>query len=76
MKDILIICLLFWTACKSKHNHSEHVHMDEKTEMATPDTMQTDTNHIHIYTCPMHAEVTGKDGDKCKICGMSLVHKM
>ena len=24
------------------------------------------------YACPMHPEVTGKDGDKCPKCGMDL----
>lgn len=24
------------------------------------------------YACPMHPEVTGKDGDKCSKCGMKL----
>lgn len=27
------------------------------------------------YTCPMHPEVTGKQGDKCPKCGMDLTHK-
>lgn len=28
----------------------------------------------HIYACPMHPEVTGKEGDKCPKCGMALEH--
>lgn len=28
-----------------------------------------------IYACPMHAEVTGKMGEKCSKCGMALVEK-
>ena len=28
----------------------------------------------HIYSCPMHPEVTGKEGDKCPKCGMPLEH--
>ncbi len=27
------------------------------------------------YSCPMHPEVTGKEGDKCPKCGMALTHK-
>lgn len=35
-------------------------------------------NHQHnhsdsIFTCPMHPEVTGKEGEKCSKCGMDLV---
>ena len=26
----------------------------------------------HEYACPMHPEITGKDGDKCSKCGMDL----
>ena len=28
----------------------------------------------HIYACPMHPEVTGKEGDTCPKCGMKLEH--
>lgn len=24
------------------------------------------------YACPMHPDITGKDGDKCSQCGMAL----
>lgn len=27
----------------------------------------------HTYACPMHPEVTGKEGDECPKCGMKLV---
>lgn len=27
------------------------------------------------YACPMHPEVTGKQGDKCPKCGMALTPK-
>lgn len=29
-----------------------------------------------IYICPMHPHISGKNGDKCPICGMTLVHKI
>jgi hypothetical protein len=32
-------------------------------------------HHEHIYACPMHPEVTGKEGDKCPKCGMTLEHQ-
>lgn len=28
----------------------------------------------HIYACPMHPEVVGKEGDECPKCGMKLEH--
>lgn len=30
--------------------------------------------HQHMYRCPMHPEVTGKEGDTCPKCGMKLEH--
>ncbi len=26
----------------------------------------------HTFSCPMHPEITGHDGDKCSECGMDL----
>lgn len=31
------------------------------------------THAVSTYACPMHLDVTGKEGDKCSICGMDLV---
>lgn len=28
----------------------------------------------HTYACPMHPDITGKEGDKCLKCGMKLEH--
>jgi len=30
--------------------------------------------HEHTYSCPMHPEVTGHEGEMCPKCGMALVH--
>lgn len=46
-----------------------------KKEESTIDTQgqtKADTTAVS-YACPMHPEVTGKDGDKCSKCGMKLV---
>lgn len=29
-------------------------------------------DHEHTYACPMHADVTGKEGETCPKCGMKL----
>ncbi|MBS1951662.1 MAG: hypothetical protein OJF59_001691 [Cytophagales bacterium] len=31
-----------------------------------------DHDHEMTYACPMHPEVTGKEGDTCSKCGMKL----
>ncbi len=32
-------------------------------------------NAVAVYTCPMHSEVVGVNGEKCPKCGMDLVKK-
>ncbi len=34
----------------------------------------TEEGHNHTFSCPMHPEVTGKEGDMCPKCGMKLEH--
>jgi hypothetical protein len=46
-----------------------------KKEESTRDSQgqtKSDTTAV-TYACPMHPEVTGKDGDQCSKCGMKLV---
>ena len=39
-------------------------------------TVKADTaKNVQVFACPMHPEITGKEGDKCSKCGMALVHK-
>ncbi|HEX6916151.1 MAG TPA: heavy metal-binding domain-containing protein [Chitinophagaceae bacterium] len=42
--------------------------------IATADAENSATAHTHSFTCPMHPEVTGKEGDTCPKCGMKLEH--
>ena len=47
------------------------------TKTVTTDSTKTEMTHEggdHIYACPMHPEVTGKEGDDCPKCGMKLEH--
>lgn len=44
------------------------------TEDKSAKTDTTADGHEHVYSCPMHPEVTGKEGDTCPKCGMKLVH--
>ncbi|MBC8153331.1 MAG: hypothetical protein H7Z72_10505 [Bacteroidetes bacterium] len=41
---------------------------------ATGTTDADEHNGEHTYACPMHPEVTGKEGDMCPKCGMKLEH--
>lgn len=57
----LSVCLLALSACSTlerKNNNDMTTHQH--------------TNKEGIFACPMHPEVTGKQGDKCTKCGMDL----
>lgn len=45
-----------------------------KTSNTDSTTVKTEENHEHLFACPMHPEVTGKEGDTCPKCGMKLEH--
>ena len=59
--------ITFLAAC---NNSSE-------SKTATADSTAAEMAHDgddHIFACPMHPEVTGKEGDTCPKCGMKLEH--
>jgi hypothetical protein len=47
---------------------------DTRKEAATAGTTTAGVEHQHTWACPMHPEVTGKEGDSCPKCGMKLEH--
>lgn len=63
----LFISSLLVTGCggKKEQTTEDHQHMDSDS------TKQHDEMAMG-YACPMHPEVTGKEGDKCTKCGMML----
>jgi len=60
-----VFASLLFSSCgnsgKEKTEASEHEHAEGET-----------AGHEHTYACPMHADVTGKEGDTCPKCGMKL----
>src|SRR5687768_15738019 len=54
------VAVLSITACDNKSPKDSHDKEQHEGE--------------HIFACPMHPEVTGKEGDKCPKCGMDLEH--
>ena len=59
---LISAAILALTACNNKANKE------------TDSKEQTEHSGEHIFACPMHPEVTGKEGDKCPKCGMDLEH--
>jgi hypothetical protein len=47
---------------------------DSKTAAANTEATAHADDHEHVFACPMHPEVTGKEGDTCPKCGMRLEH--
>ncbi len=54
--------IIYLTSCgnDTTENHEHSGHSEHSGE--------------HIFDCPMHPEVTGKENDKCPKCGMKLEH--
>lgn len=57
---LLIAGALFFTACGNSNTKTGGHEHAEGAE--------------HVYSCPMHPEVKGKESDKCPKCGMALEH--
>lgn len=55
----------FFTSCNSS---------ESKKENADSASTAAAHNGDHTFACPMHPEVTGKEGDTCPKCGMKLEH--
>lgn len=69
----LFIASVLVTSCNSKKEHDtkEHEHAEGDTTAHHHDEMEMDSTAM-AYACPMHPEVTGKEGDTCSKCGMKL----
>src|SRR5687768_11921513 len=66
MKKLITILLsgFVLTACSN----------EKASEKEATANTQSEAGHEHTYRCPMHPEVTGKEGDTCPECGMKLEH--
>jgi hypothetical protein len=77
MKSSLQISILIATVCSSIFFAACNNNSTEKNTRSITDSTAKATTHdgaVHTYACPMHPEVTGKEGDDCPKCGMKLEH--
>lgn len=63
MKLMLLLAGMLPLAIACNNSSADHDHTDSAS-----------ATHTHTYSCPMHPEVTGKEGDTCPKCGMKLEH--
>ncbi len=63
--SLLAIMTMYWVGCQGPVKPIS-------VNTGTPIPMADSPAHGQNYTCPMHPEVIGKEGDKCPKCGMSL----
>lgn len=77
----LLIAVLFVTSVLTSCGGKKTEQMPEQTEEVEHQHVKGDTTHHDdmpmdstqtAYACPMHPEVTGKEGDMCSKCGMKL----
>ncbi len=73
----LLVTSVWVTGCGNKADQQQeqtdgdgHHHAEGDTTHHEDDIKQDSTQMA--YACPMHPEVTGKEGDKCSKCGMKL----
>lgn len=76
---LFLIGASFITSCgdtQDADNHEQHEHMDadehEHMDENEMKNMEDSDQTAAVYACPMHPEITGKEGDKCSKCGMAL----
>jgi Heavy metal binding domain len=69
---VLFVATALVTSCGNKKTEqaTEEHHAESDTTSHHEDMPMDSTQTA--YACPMHPEVTGKDGDKCSKCGMKL----
>lgn len=65
---------LFFVNCSGKKTEQaeETVHHQVMGDSTGHEDVPMDSA-MTAYTCPMHPEIIGKEGDKCSKCGMKLV---
>jgi hypothetical protein len=71
---VIISCLVLMsqviTGCGRKSDEG-HSHTHTSADSASQDEIKSDSTTL-AFACPMHPEVTGKEGDTCSKCGMKL----
>jgi hypothetical protein len=65
LTGLLTTAIIALSSCSNTQKPEKGTAMDSTTQQHSGE---------HVYACPMHPEVTGKEGDECSKCGMPLEH--
>lgn len=69
----LAFSILLLSSCGAPDANAPGATDDATNGAIPPDTTATQADDDAVaYACPMHPEVTGKQGDTCSKCGMDL----
>ena len=73
---VVLSTSLFVNACNQTEKKETTTETTTVNATGTTDADEHGHEHSggHTYACPMHPEVTGKEGDMCPKCGMKLEH--
>ena len=70
---VLGLSLLLWTGCGTPENNDPATGTNGAADKDTTAAQHQDNADGEMaYACPMHPDVTGKQGDTCSKCGMDL----
>ena len=76
MKNLSFVSFIFLGLAACDNTKTPETGKMNNATTETNAVVKSDTaTHVHVFACPMHPEITGKEGDKCSKCGMALVHK-
>jgi hypothetical protein len=73
MKKINYIALLFSAFVLAICGSEKQTNKEDETSHQHAEGEQHHEGG-HLYACPMHPEITGKEGQSCSKCGMALEH--
>lgn len=74
---LLAFASMVWLGCSNNNTNEEHDHPhgdEAHSHTHAGNDHQHEHSGEHIYSCPMHPEVTSNGPGQCSKCGMNLEH--
>lgn len=74
MVALFAASIVTFSCSGKKAEQTEETGQSPAASDSTGQDMPMDSTQM-AYACPMHPDITGKEGDKCSKCGMKLEAK-